>query len=381
VPPHVLFVDDDESNLVVWKAAFSDEFDVLVASSAAEGLELMRRHTVGIVLADQRMPGMTGTEMLARAREESPHAIRMLITGYSDLGAAIDAINRGNVRRYLRKPCPIPELAMEIREALDLYELRRRVHSMERRLVATERVYALGLVASGIGRELERPARWIRESVTLARTEIQELTDRLGRQGVDSDILKVRLGELQGALARALEGVERVSEIAASVAPPRQGAESRTELLEVIRMALRIVRGETRNRADIELDLAPVPLVVGSATQLGQIVLNLLVSAIEGVSERPVAERLVTLRVRPEGRTVHLELTDTGPPIADEDLRHLFDPFHATRRPRGTGLGLAISRAIAEELGGSIDVANRPGGGVFFRLVVPAAQGLAGSGS
>jgi len=372
VLPHVLFVDDDESNLVVWKAAFGEQFNVLVASSAAEGLELMRTHPVAVVLADQRMPGMTGTEMLERAREEFPSAIRMLVTAYSDLGAAVDAINRGNVRRYLRKPCSIPELRAEIREALDLYELRRRVHAMERRLVTTERVYALGLVASGIGRELERPARWIRESVTLARTEIQSLTERLAGDGVDADILKIRLGELQSALGRALEGVERVVEIASSVAPPPGGVSERADLHEVIRVALRIVRGEMRKRAEIELDLSPVPKVVGSATQLGQIVLNLLASAIEGVSERPVSERLVTLRLRSEGRTVHLELTDTGPPIPEEDLRHLFDPFHASRHPRGTGLGLAISRAIAEELGGSIDVANRDGGGAFFRLVVPA---------
>ena len=101
---HVLFVDDEEPNLVVFEAVCGDDFPVLTASSGAAGLELMREHEIGVVLTDQRMPGMTGIELLEKVETEYPETIRLLITAYSDLQAAEDAINRGHVRRYMRKP-------------------------------------------------------------------------------------------------------------------------------------------------------------------------------------------------------------------------------------------------------------------------------------
>src|SRR5574341_1104091 len=124
--PHVLFVDDDESNLVVWEAGCADRFAVLTAGSAARALEMLRSREVGVVLADQRMPGTTGIELLERVRDEFPDVVRMLITAYSDLNAAIDAINRGHVWRYLGKPCALSQLRSELSGALEVYELRAR---------------------------------------------------------------------------------------------------------------------------------------------------------------------------------------------------------------------------------------------------------------
>ena len=110
----VLFVDDDEANLVVCEAACGEEFPVLLASSAAQALECMKKEEVGVIVADQRMPGTTGVELLERVREEYPDTVRMLLTAFSDIQAAIQAINRGRVRRYLRKTWEPGELKAEI---------------------------------------------------------------------------------------------------------------------------------------------------------------------------------------------------------------------------------------------------------------------------
>jgi two-component system NtrC family sensor kinase len=372
---HVLFVDDDDANLVVWEAACADEFRVLTASNAADALELMARHEVGVVLSDQRMPGTTGIELLERVRLDYPAAVRILITAHSDLNAAVDAINRGNVRRYLRKPCSLRELQGEIRDGLEHYELRVRVRTMQRRQLVTERVYALGLVAAGLGRELARPAEFIRESVSLARTELLEVLERFDEQKVDLRLLRAKLSALEARLLSALEGVERVVGIAESVSlPAPERAAEEVELSEVLRMAFRVVRGEIRHRADIELDLGTVPKVRGSGTKLGQVVLNLLVSAIEASTD-PSRRGLVTVRLRSEGSIVNLEISDNGPQIPACDLPHLFDPFHASRSRRGTGIGLAISKTIVEEMGGRIEATNHPRGGAFFRVSLPASTG------
>ena len=373
---YVLFVDDDDANLVVWETACSDEFRVLTANNAGRALELMAKYEVGVVLSDQRMPGTSGIELLEKVRAEFPRAVRILITAYSDLGAAVDAINRGNVRRYLKKPCALHELRAELRDALEYYELRSRVRAMERRLVFTERVYALGLVAAGLGRELIRPAASIRESVTLAKTELRATLERLDAHLADTRLVRAKLTELERRLEAALEGVERVMSIAHSVALP--GADAVTEdveLADVIRVALRVVRGEVRQRAEMELDLGTVPPVRGSGTKLSQVVLNLLVNAIQAAAERPGGSGLVRVRLYADGRTVRLEVSDNGPEVPEKDLPHLFDPFHASSSRRGTGIGLAISKTIVEEMGGLIEAANHPRGGAFFRITLPASPG------
>src|SRR5208283_1020624 len=106
----VLYVDDDAPNLVVFEAACGSEFDVLTAENGTAALDIMRRQEVAILLTDQRMPGTSGVELAATVRDEFPDTIRLLITAYADLDSAIDAINWGQVHKYLRKPWDIREL-------------------------------------------------------------------------------------------------------------------------------------------------------------------------------------------------------------------------------------------------------------------------------
>jgi C4-dicarboxylate-specific signal transduction histidine kinase len=366
----VLFVDDDESNLLVWEAGCSDEFKVLTAGGASEALELLRQYEIGVVVTDQRMPRMTGIELLEKVREEFPDTIRILITAYSDLDASIDAINRGQVRRYLRKPCSLPELRVELTDALDLFALRRKVREAEKRLLLTERVYALGVVAAGLGKELARPATSVVQSIISSRTELLALADKLATM-TDPRVARTKLLELDELLERAQRDVERILDIARSVERPAATTEDESvEMPDVLRVALKVVRGEIRRGTDVRLDIRPVPPVRGSAAKLGQVALNLLVNAIDAVAERAPEERVIDVRLFDSGGTVRFEVSDNGPTIPVRDLENLFDPLHAGSSPRSAGLGLAISRAIVEEAGGTLDVANQPDGGAVFRVTL-----------
>ena len=102
--PTILYVDDDEANLSSFKHIFSDVYDILLANSATEALQLMRHTPVRLVLTDQRMPAMTGVELLQRIATEFPQVIRMLITGFSDIDVVIDAVNQGHIYYYFSKP-------------------------------------------------------------------------------------------------------------------------------------------------------------------------------------------------------------------------------------------------------------------------------------
>jgi two-component system, NtrC family, sensor kinase len=369
-----LFVDDDEANLVVAEAACEGEFPVLTATGAAEALRAIQEHEVGVVVSDQRMPGTTGVELLERIRAEAPDTVRVLITAYSDLSAAIDAINRGQVRRYLRKPWEPGELKAELRDALDVYEMTRQLRDSARRLRETERVYALGIIAAGIGHELRNPIGWISNNVSLARQEIEAMKLELGGETPDIPSAIERLDEMAEGLGDAAQGVERVLDIVRGIeAPVKQSAVEgeAVDLADVLVVTRRLLRSELRQVANVTLDVEAAPKVRGSRTQLSQIVLNLLVNAVQALSPGPRERTAITIRLFQTEEWGCLEVTDNGPGIAPEDLERIFHPFFTTKAHGGTGLGLAISRRIAEELGGKLEVENRPHAGALFRLRLP----------
>ena len=113
----VLFVDDDERVLNALRALFRNDYEVFGAASGAEGLELAKRERIPIVVSDQRMPGMSGVEMLRELRKAVPQTVRLLLTGYSDLAALVGSINEGEVFRFIRKPWDNDEIRATLAEA------------------------------------------------------------------------------------------------------------------------------------------------------------------------------------------------------------------------------------------------------------------------
>lgn len=132
--PRILFVDDEENVLsALRRMCLEEDFEVSLASSGEAGLEMLKAHPeVAVIVTDQRMPGMTGSEFLAGARKIAPHAVRMVLTGYADVAAAVEAINEGGAHRYIAKPWNDDELLQTLRDAV----ARHRVEAENRRLAA-----------------------------------------------------------------------------------------------------------------------------------------------------------------------------------------------------------------------------------------------------
>lgn len=135
--PPILVVDDEPDILFSLRALLRRDFDVHTAGSGAEALDVLSRVPVEVVMTDQRMPEMTGAELLARARAECPRAVRIVFTGYADLKAVIDAVNRGEVYRYLTKPWDPDELVAVLHQACEHYEQ----YTEQLRLLADLREY------------------------------------------------------------------------------------------------------------------------------------------------------------------------------------------------------------------------------------------------
>jgi response regulator RpfG family c-di-GMP phosphodiesterase len=122
---NVLYIDDEEHNLISFRASFRRIFNVYTADSAEEGGKLLQQEDIHVILSDQRMPKMTGIEFFESIKDTYPEPIRILITGYTDVNAVVDAINRGQVYKYLTKPWNEEDVKNFVEKAFEVFKLRR----------------------------------------------------------------------------------------------------------------------------------------------------------------------------------------------------------------------------------------------------------------
>jgi response regulator RpfG family c-di-GMP phosphodiesterase len=122
---NVLYVDDEVHNLNAFRASFRRLFNVFIAESAVEGRKILETELIHVIITDQRMPVTTGIEFLESIIPDFPEPIRILLTGYADINAVIDAINRGQVYKYIQKPWMDEDLRINIEKAFEIYSLRK----------------------------------------------------------------------------------------------------------------------------------------------------------------------------------------------------------------------------------------------------------------
>lgn len=134
---NLLYVDDEENNLVSFKATFRLKYNVTIALSADEAMKILEKKPFEIIITDQRMPNMTGIEFLEKVLEKYPDPIRILLTGFTDYNAVIDAVNKGKIYHYLSKPWKEEELDLTIKNAYDAYSKNMEIKTMNGKLATS----------------------------------------------------------------------------------------------------------------------------------------------------------------------------------------------------------------------------------------------------
>jgi PAS domain S-box-containing protein len=243
----------------------------------------------------------------------------------------------------------------------DVTESRR----MEMQLRLADRMASVGTLAAGVAHEINNPLAYISSNLSFIAEQLAQ--DELGPDA---------RGELRDAVLESLEGAGRVRGIVQDLkffARADDDALGVVDVHRVIQSALRIVRNEVQHRARITRALEQVPPVRGSEARLGQVVVNLLVNAIQALpTDRPVEQNSLRIATRLQGERVYIEVEDNGQGMTPEVQQHIFDPFFTTKPVGvGTGLGLSISNSLVQIMGGWIEVNSTPGRGSIFRLVLP----------
>ncbi|MDC0712811.1 MASE1 domain-containing protein [Stigmatella sp. ncwal1] len=237
-------------------------------------------------------------------------------------------------------------------------------HEMRARLLATERIAAVGTLAAGVGHEINNPLAYLTMNLDAAAKE-------LSRSGTASRAVSA-------SVRNAQEGAERIRLLVQDLQTfSREGSEERrpVELLAVVAPALRMTRHVLGSRARLVEEYGSVPRVMGSEARLGQVLLNLLVNAMQSIPDGNAGQHEVRVRTgkAPDGRAL-VEVSDTGQGIHPQVLPHIFEPFFTTKPSgEGTGLGLSICHQIIRAHEGELLVRSEPGQGSVFTVLLPAA--------
>ncbi|MBK9283622.1 MAG: response regulator [Sphingobacteriaceae bacterium] len=134
---NVLYVDDEENNLIAFKASFRRDFNIFTALSAKEAETILDNNLIHVLITDQRMPEALGTELLAKYAMKFPDQVRILLTGFADIEALKDAVNTGRIFRYVEKPWNEGELKKTIQDSFQVYQIKKAQDDFNKKVLLT----------------------------------------------------------------------------------------------------------------------------------------------------------------------------------------------------------------------------------------------------
>jgi two-component system, sensor histidine kinase and response regulator len=385
----ILIVDDEKLLLTTLSSLLSPHYDVQTANSGAAAISILTEGFVpDVILADQRMPNMSGAELLARSTEIVPKAVRMVLTGYTDVSDVIASINIGHVYLFLSKPWRDDDLLDSIASAVSHHDLL--TQNLELRVtnlalseantrlerLNNEKNELIGIVAH----DLRNPLTAILGMSELmvrypADTLSKGYPDRIhsaGRRLVDlvNKLLDINLLE-DGSLAVVVKPVD-VARVAMLVADPF------------------LVVAEEKGMT-ITLDCAAPAIALADETMVSQVIGNLLSNALKfsplgasiamSASVIRSADGQIADGQPSGGNVVRLSVRDSGPGITPDDQKKLFQKFtKLSARPTGgeysSGLGLAIVKKLVESMHGRVWCESTLGAGAAFIVELPSAPEL-----
>jgi PAS domain S-box-containing protein len=391
--------DRDEIAWVL--TSFIDITERKRAEDAARASDAMFRAVyqnagMGVLLRDAQSDRIEGNptfqRMIRRSAEELAALTMNELVHLEDLGASVQAhadLLAGRVDSYeleRRFVCGDGELLWGhetvslVRSAdgtplhvvemiLDITDRKR----METQLMLSDRLASLGTMAAGVGHEINNPLTWVMGNITLAVE---------GLQGVGAQAQHGPLADVADALEEAALGASRVSAIVHDLqlfsrVDDKPGATADPN--QVVQSTTRMLRNELKHRTELELDLLPVPKVIGDAPRIGQILTNLLVNALHALPERPVRQNLIRVATRQQGGRVVISVGDNGVGVPPALRSRIFDPFFTTKDVgTGTGLGLSICHSLVTRLGGRIELESEVDRGTTFHVFLVPASGSEG---
>jgi len=367
----VLYVDDEERSLTNFTRAYGGEFRIFTATSAQEGLNLFERHAdeIGILMTDQRMPGEKGVWLLERSRQLRPRVLRMLVTAFADMDAAISAVNTGAIYKYITKPWDPSQLEMTLRQGLEFFmvqgerdQLLHEKMSVLRNMMIADRMVSLGLLAAGLSHHIRNSMVAVKTFLELAPLKMAE--EKNSANGLrDPDFWRGYHQNVQGQIEKVnvlLADLRTASENNKSSEPFPDEIHLKSALalrLEALNAAFAARRITVENQ--ISDSLPPLRVDKPKFDRLFDLLLK------DELAMLPAGSR-ITLTAGTREQEMVICMIDNGPALPPAALQVVCDPFTATSGvPSEYGINLMACFFIAHHHGGKVEAQSQPGGNTF----------------
>lgn len=335
---------------MLMRYALEPQFDVLTTSEPAEAAKILSSRRIAVLLTDQRMPGMTGVELCAHSRAVAPDTVRVIITGYADLHATIDAVNRGAVMRYLEKPLRDGELAEVVRSAINVVHAKRAIVALEHQIIQGGTEQAFRTIERRIARDLRGPV----DELLGASSHLQDLATGLADQKANAALVSELAQTVTEVRAHARTLKQMADKLDRNTSPTPGRADVHRVVRSILSLSGKHPPLEEKDPLEVEIDPSILAQALGAAFR----------RALK-VAQHPDA---ASLECRREGQHIVCEVVDDGPALEEEDLAAIFDA-RLNPLPGDDGRSMALAAELVREAGGEVS-ARRDGSHtvVEFRL-------------
>lgn len=408
----IAFIDDEPNVLEALKWVFKDEpYELNIFDHPSDLLNRLETEEFAVVVADQVMPEMEGIELLQIVKERCPSTVCIIMTAHADLKIAINAMNKGNIFRFVFKPWDIVELKTNIKNAVDLYELKAEVrrlwkitkdqneqlldlnsklkvkvveqnreiiqtekerNELEVQLIDAQKMEAMGTLASGIAHDFNNILSGIvgySEVAMLLADNDKQVSNILGKILEACDRAKSLINQV---LSFSRQNYQAHDEEPIQVAPI---------ISEVIKLLKVSLPENIEIKENIDKDTG---LIKASPTMIHQVIMNLCTNAIHAMKENGgiLSITLFTTELTPDnplinsyvkpGHYLRLIISDNGPGIPSETMEKIFDPYFTTKeKGEGTGLGLSVVHGIVKNYNGAVTVDSEANVQTTFDVILP----------
>jgi len=352
----VLYIDDEENNLQAFRASFRRQYEIYTAISAAEGLLILQNVDVHVVIADQKMPNTTGVEFFKSIVETHPDPIRILLTGYTDIEALADAINHGDIYRYITKPWNDLELHNSIKNAYDAYkakiDLRNKMTELEKTNDELNRfIYS-------ISHELRAPLVSVIGIINLVKME-----DLYHSSGEYWSLIETCSNKLDYYIQKTLQYYKNTKDV-----PDHSEIDFEKLVGELIEL-----HAYSDRDTGFNVNINQSVKFVGDAFRIEVILSNLISNAIKyQKSNEP--NKTVNIDIDVTEHQANININDNGMGILKEHLEKIFTQFFKSKMHHGSGLGLFIVKEALNKINGTINVSSNIEDGTTFKITIPNAK-------
>ncbi len=353
----VLYIDDEQNNLNSFKATFRFDYTVFIAIDTNKAYEYLEANPdIRVILCDQRMPEKTGVEFYAELCERFPDPVRMLLTGYADLESVIDAINKGHIFRYIKKPWTDVDIRSAIEEANKYYTTSSMLAVKNKELQSA--YDELGKFAYSVTHDMRGPLLSVIGALDIARgmSSIEEMRDIL-------DMMDVAVKKLDEFIRNMHEyyNLKRAELIFENISFNKVMGDVATffrigKKMDNINFTYNVVQDEPFFSDEIAI----------------KIVLNNLLSNAFKYQRKDVTEKKVHVDLSVNNNEVAITVTDNGIGIEEAHIPHVFEMFYrATSEETGSGFGLYNVKDALNKLKGNIQVSSVVNEGTTFKVTIP----------